>query len=169
MSQLYKKYVVKEMPVNPAPLFPAPKFWLEWGRNGKKKVAIPATTFPAHKKRWQMALGRPYLLKGGFKTTIQKVDWWREFNWLWATIPPEETTIKNLSSAGNLSWRLPYPQIKRIHFSFVLSVTLWRSKKWMKDVLYALQFLLVGHKKCLVLCVRDWCIVFVFLVIKGTK
>ena len=84
-------------------------------------------------------------------------------------IPPEETTIKNLSSAGNLSWRLPYPQIKRLHFSFVLSVTLWRSKKWMKDVLYALQFLLVGHKKCLVLCVRDWCIVFVFLVIKGTK
>ena len=135
----------------------------------KKKVAIPATTFPAHKKRWQMALGRPYLLKGGFKTTIQKVDWWREFNLLWATIPPEETTIKNLSSAGNLSWRLPYPQIKRLHFSFVLSVTLWRSKKWMKDVLYALQFLLVGHKKCLVLCVRDWCIVFVFLVIKVTK
>jgi hypothetical protein len=40
---------------------------------------------------------------------------------LWATIPPEETTIKNLSSAGNLSWRLPYPQIKRLHFSFVLS------------------------------------------------
>ena len=82
-------------------------------------VVNPATTFPAHKKRWQMALGRPYLLKGGFKTTIQKVDWWREFNLLWATIPPEETTIKNLSSAGNLSWRLPYPQIKRLYFSFV--------------------------------------------------
>ena len=63
MSQLYKKYVVKEMPVNPAPLFPAPKFWLEWGRNGKKKVAIPATTLPAHTKK--VADG---------KTTIQKVD-----------------------------------------------------------------------------------------------
>ena len=51
LGELFDQMPSSGMLVNPAPLFPAPKFWLEWGRNGKKKVAIPVTTFPIRKKR----------------------------------------------------------------------------------------------------------------------